>query len=124
MNSFIIKFLMNLKSASLFKKEYLSIKYSKQSLELIIALYNEGFIQSYKITNEELYILLRYFFNKPVFRFLKLVSTQSNFRYLNLKTITKLPNKKAVLFLSTSEGILTLSQCKMRKIGGKALFYC
>ena len=115
---------MSLKMSSLFRKEYLTTVLSKQSLNLTTVLYKEGFIQSYQIKNNKLNILLRYFFNKPVLRSLKIISTPSKSRFLNLKTLTKLPNKKLVLFLSTTKGILTLEQCKEQKLGGKALFYC
>jgi small subunit ribosomal protein S8 len=124
MNKSIIQFLISLKNASFLKKEYITIKYSKKMFQIVENLYSEGFIQSYKIKDDNLYILLRYFFNKPILKNLRIISTPSKFRYLNLKTIYKLPNKKSILFLSTPKGILTLSQCKLLKIGGKALFYC
>lgn len=124
MNQFIIKFLISLKNASFFKKEYISVKFSKSTFQIVESLYHEGFIQSYKIDGKNLNIVLRYFFNKSMLKDLRFVSTPSKHRYLNFKTISKLPSKKFTLFLSTNKGILTLSQCKLLKTGGKALFYC
>ena len=56
---------------------------------------------------------------------LKIVSTPSNFRYIDLKQINKLfftANK--TLVLSTNQGILTISECRKKKIGGLVLFSC
>jgi small subunit ribosomal protein S8 len=122
MTQFIINFLLTLKNASSLKKEKIKIKYSKHSLELVVCLYNEGFIHSYQLKNNQILIILRYFFNKPILKNLKIISTPSKLRYLNLKALSKLSNKKTSLFFSTSKGLLTLNQCKKNKIGGILLF--
>jgi small subunit ribosomal protein S8 len=124
MNQYIINFLIRLKNASFSKKEYINVQYSEHMLQIIKSLYEEGFIQSFKITDKTVYVVLRYFFNKPILKNIKLVSTPSRARYLNFKSLTKLSTKKFVLYLSTDKGILTLSQCKKLKVGGVALFYC
>lgn len=124
MSQFIINFLISLKNASFSKKEELNVPYSEHILQIIKNLYNDGFIQSFKIMDNSVYITLRYFFNKSILKGLKLVSTPSKSRYLSFKALTKLSTKKFVLYVSTNKGILTLSQCKKLKIGGVALFYC
>jgi small subunit ribosomal protein S8 len=124
MSQFIINFLISLKNASFSKKEELNVPYSEYILQIIKNLYNDGFIQSFKIIDNNVYIVLRYFFNKSILKGLKLVSTPSKSRYLSFKALTKLSTKKFVLYVSTNKGILTLSQCKKLKIGGVALFYC
>jgi len=54
MNTNLIKLLLNLKNASLSKKEIINVKYSKPSLNLVKLLYKEGFIQSFNITKVNL----------------------------------------------------------------------
>ena len=45
-------------------------------------------------------------------------------RYLQLKDLYKIKEKKNILILSTSKGLLTSLKCKELKIGGKILFTC
>ena len=99
--------------------------------ELLKLLYKEGFIQSFNIdsTTQLKYekqfnttIFLRYFYNKPIFSNLKIVSTPSYSKYLTFKDISKIKDKKNVLFLSTNQGFLTGLDCKKNKIGGTLLF--
>ena len=123
MNKTTTEFLISLKNASLFRKEYLILKYSKNILDILHGLYDEGFVQSYKIVDGKIFILLRYFFNKPVLKNIKLISTQSKMRNFSLKLLSKLSKKKTVIFFSTSKGIMTLSKCKKLNLGGLALFF-
>jgi ribosomal protein S8 len=130
MNINLIKFLSKLKNASISKQEVVSIDYNKLCLGVVKLLYKEGFIQSFSIkrisfsSNVELkiFITLRYFNNKPIFKNLKIVSTPSRLNYLNIKDLSKISNKKIILILSTNKGLLTSLECKKHKIGGKLLF--
>jgi len=130
MNINLIKFLSKLKNASLSKQEVISIDYNKLCLDVVKLLYKEGFIQSFSIkkisfgsnTQFKIFITLRYFNNKPIFKNLKIVSTPSRLNYLNIKDLSKISNKKIILILSTNRGLLTSLECKKHKIGGKLLF--
>jgi len=130
MNINLIKFLSKLKNASISKQEVVSVDYNKLCLGVVKLLYKEGFIQSFSIkkisfsSNVELkiFITLRYFNNKPIFKNLKIVSTPSRLNYLNIKDLSKISNKKIILILSTNKGLLTSLECKKHKIGGKLLF--
>jgi small subunit ribosomal protein S8 len=124
MNKFLVESLISLKNAAIFRKEFVSLNYSKQSLQIVHSLYLSGYIQSYKVKNAKIFILMRFFFNKPVLKDLKIISTPSNIRCLNLKQISKLSLNRSTLFMSTSKGILTAFDCKRLKIGGTALFVC
>ena len=129
MNNNIIKVLVELKNASLSRKETLVVEYNHLSSSLLKNLYKEGFIQSFKFfkgINEERKILvtLRYYFDKPVFSNLKLFSKPSHLRYMKFSDICNVSDKKYVCFFSTNKGILTILECKKRKIGGKLLFMC
>ncbi len=130
MNINLIKFLSKLKNASISKQEVISTDYNNLCLAVVKLLYKEGFIQSFSIkkvsfnSNVELkiFITLRYFNNKPIFKNLRIVSTPSRLNYLNIKDLSKISNKKIVLILSTNKGLLTSLECKKHKIGGKLLF--
>jgi len=131
MNITLIQLLLKLKNASLARKEIVTIKYNKLCLDLLKLLYIEGFIQSFNIQTInspflkkqlQITITLRYFYNKPIFKNLKIVSKPSYIKYLKLKDLCKIVDKKSVLFLSTNKGLLTSLDCKKHQIGGTLLF--
>jgi small subunit ribosomal protein S8 len=133
MNIQTIKFLNKLKNASLFNKEDITVAYSKNILGIVKILYKEGFLQSFKIVAQSnltsqvrysLVIRLRYFYDKPILKKLKIISSPSRVIYLNFLDISKLAATKNALFFSTSKGILTLLECKKQQIGGALLFIC
>jgi small subunit ribosomal protein S8 len=125
----IINFLVSLKNISVLKKEFLVYKYSKIILNIVEVLYKEGFLQSFNIVHQNffyyIYIYIRYFFNKSILKDLKLLETSSRFSFLSYHSLLKInTNSKNTLFISTTNGIMTLQQCKKNKIGGKPMFYC
>ena len=131
MNINLIKLLLKLKNASLVRKEVISIQCNTLCLELLKVLYQEGFIQSFNVSSInsntiekqfEITVVLRYFYNKPILKNLKIISTPSYVKYVTLKDLCKIPNKKRVLFLSTNKGFLTGFGCKQKQVGGTLLF--
>lgn len=130
MSNTLIKFLIKLKNASLIKQENVFFNFNALNLEIVELLYNEGFIQSFsvqentKINNFSMKIVvkLRYSSNKALLKTLKIISTPVKMVYLNLKNLSKLPTTKSVLFLSTSKGFLTGTECKKNQVGGVLLF--
>lgn len=131
MNINLIKLLLQLKNASLAKKEVVHFSCNLLCLELLKLLYNEGFIQSFKIMSKNesdaekqfrATIKLRYSYNKSALRGLKIMSTPSHSKYLTLKEISKIQDRKNILVLSTNEGLRTGMECKKSRIGGTLLF--
>jgi small subunit ribosomal protein S8 len=132
MNTTITKLLIKLKNASFSQKESIVVEYSVFTLDIIKLLYKEGFIQSFSIKLKEkeyqkkyeILISLRYFYNKPTFKYLKIVSSPSYSHNLKIKSISKLSTKKRILVFSTSKGLLNGLECKKQNIGGTLLFIC
>lgn len=130
MKNTLIKYLIKLKNASLSRRESVSIDFNSLCLELTELLYKEGFIQSFSIEEKKvnnvlkpiLNINLRYFYNKPLLKELKIISTPVQLAYLSVQNLAKLPSTKHVLFLSTSKGFLTGFNCKEKNLGGLLLF--
>ena len=130
MNINLINLLSKLKNASFSKKEQISVVYNSLCLDVVRLLYKEGFIQSFFVKQTQfssgkklkIFITLRYFNNKSVFKNLKIFSKPSKINFLNTKDLAKVTNKKFILFLSTSQGLLTNTECKKKNIGGKLLF--
>ena len=118
--------LLKLNNASGARLSKFYADYTLNNVNLIELLYEQGFIQSFVIFKKELkiFIVLRYFDNKPVFRFLKLLSTSLNFKKISFLELSRLVNKRFVLFLTTDKGYSTLYHAKKNHISGKILFLC
>jgi small subunit ribosomal protein S8 len=130
MNNSLIKFLSKLKNASSSQKEIILFDYNSLHLKLLKILYFEGLIQSFSVekcarkSSPKIKVTLRYFYNKPILKNLKILSKPSHLKYIKYSDICKIGDRKFVFFLSTSEGVLTSLQCKKKKVGGKLLFMC
>ena len=130
MSVHFVRYLLQLKNASIAKKETLSVEYSNLRERMTTTLYVEGFIQSFEIVFDlsnnfkTILITLRYFFSRSLLEGLKLLSKPSHTRYMKFSDISNIPDRRFVLFFSTDKGILTLLQCKKYTIGGKLLFIC
>jgi small subunit ribosomal protein S8 len=130
MSVYFVKFLLQLKNASIAKKEKLSVEYSDLREKMTTILYTEGFVQSFEIIFDlsnnfkTILITLRYYFSRSLLESLKLLSKPSHVRYMKFSDVSNIPDRRFVLFFSTDKGILTLLECKQYKIGGKLLFIC
>jgi len=126
MNSTQIRFLIQLKNAYAIKNQIVLVEKNKTIEELIPLLYAEGLIQSFSVLSEKksIQIFLRYFATTPVFKHLKIFSTPSKKVTLQYKDLCKINDKQKIFFVSTNGGILSISDCKKRRIGGLLLFAC
>jgi len=133
MNIGTIKFLNQLKNASIKNELQTTVVSNDLTQNLIKLLYREGLIQSFKIrrieglnktNSKEATILLRYRHEKATFSNLTIISTPAIQRYLSLNVIDRISSKNVVFVFSTSRGLLTLEKCKRYRIGGVLLFTC
>jgi ribosomal protein S8 len=127
-----MQFLIFVKNAANCNKESVQVKYGKPIFRLVKVLYKKGFLQSYKIIflkhqqikTKKILIYLRYFYNKPVLRCVQIISSPCQVICLRYKEIVKLNETKNMLLFSTSKGILTSSECKLKGVGGTLLILC
>lgn len=127
MNTEAIRVLNSIKNSSLSNNELLKVKKNKLVSQIIELLYREGFILSFKFSKEKfssVVINLRYSFNRPLFKDLKIISSPSNLRYVSYKDIARLNIRKKLAVFSTSKGVMSFEECKSRKTGGILLFVC
>jgi ribosomal protein S8 len=128
MHSNSVKFLLVLKNASILKKEIIFFFYNNLFLKLAKILYRVGLIQDFYIEKKhkkkfKIIILLKYSFNVGILNSLKIISKPSISLFLDYEKICCMSEKTRILIVSTSEGFLTSSECKKKKIGGKIFFY-
>jgi ribosomal protein S8 len=126
MNNQIIKFISLLKNCSMSNKSSVLVAKNSFVLNCVECLYKEGLILSYLVINEKNKILikLRSVNSYVLTNKLKLVSKPSKPIYLKYSDLCRISLKNKVGFLSTSKGILTLTECKKKRIGGLFAFYC
>lgn len=93
---------------------------SKQSINILNILIKEGFIKSYKLTQQnQLNIYLKYKQNHPIINQIKRLSKPSRRIYFKNKDLYKKMN--GFYILSTSIGILTDMQAKKLNVGGEVI---
>jgi len=132
MNINTITLLSQLRSASLNNKESVILEINNFTITVLDCLYNEGLILSYTILRKKGFlnntktalVHIRYVQGKPVFENLKILSSPSFTRIVSIKNICRLNPKKENFFFSTNKGILSLQECKNKRVGGILLFMC
>ncbi len=127
MNLKLIKFLNILKNASLARKSCVLIKSNPFLLRCAEALYKEGFILSYSLSQSDakdplLCIKLRIVNDSILTSKIKFISKPSCIRHLPYHQICRFALKNKVLFFFTNKGILTLEECKQFRTGGTLSF--
>jgi ribosomal protein S8 len=104
MSVYFVKFLLQLKNASIAKKEKLSVEYSDLREKMTTILYTEGFVQSFEIIFDlsnnfkTILITLRYYFSRSLLESLKLLSKPSHVRYMKFSDVSNIPDRRFVLF--------------------------
>jgi ribosomal protein S8 len=120
----LIKFLLKIKNAYSFNIEFVELNYNKKYLKILNLLYFYGFIQSIQMNfiRSTITVHLRYFENKSLINSLKFFSIPSHHQFVSYTQLSLINDKKNFILFTTTKGLLTLSQCKLQKIGGKILF--
>jgi small subunit ribosomal protein S8 len=100
------------------------LPYNKTWVLLLRLLYQEGYIQNYKvIENTKIYVFFRYYQGKACARTIKNLYKPSKPIYLSYNDLWKFSRNSGILFVSTSAGILSHETCLKHKLGGRILFY-
>jgi ribosomal protein S8 len=130
MNKNSIHLLTLLKVASIAKKHKVIVPFNKINIKILNSLYTNGIIQNFiqfsdlKSTKKYLIVQLRFFFHMSTCSLIKIISKPSLYYYLSFSDLCLLFDKRQLLFLSTTAGILTSVECKQKKLGGIILFKC
>lgn len=125
MNSTIINKITALKTASLSKKQKLLLKCDTIILSIIKTLYKEGVVSTFyeSKTNNTITVFLKYSAEgRGLLDSLKIISKPSFSKSLTYLEICDILEKTKILIFSTNFGILNLSDCKKKKIGGQLFF--
>lgn len=124
----IADMLTRIRNAIMVNKKDVAIPLSKEKLEIIKILKNEGYIFNFKVDNSEflaqIVVELKYKDKKnSVIGGLKRISKPGRRVYEKADSIPKVLNGLGVAVLSTSKGIMTGRECEKNNVGGEVLLH-
>jgi len=116
-----------IRNAQIVSFDSVTFQYSNLKCEIAKILVNEGYINGYEILNDDLNkrlikLSLKYDKDgKPLIENIKRVSKPSRRVYTKKKDIYKVLNGFGTLILSTSVGILSGKEARIKNVGGEVL---
>ncbi len=107
-------------------KEQVKVTYSKQMIQVLKTLEEEGYIQGSSVVEvrkgvKEINVTLKYYNGEPVIQEIKRVSKPSRRVYVGTHDIPLVRNGLGCTILSTSKGILSNNQAKELNVGGEVI---
>ncbi len=99
---------------------------SKYRAKILEVLKQEGYISNYKLlpdskNNSSLVVDLKYYNGLPVIKEIKRVSRPGRRVYARADSIPKIQNGLGLAIVSTSMGIMSDSDARMKKVGGEII---
>ncbi len=107
------------------KKEVV-VPLSKMKVRLAEILQQEGYIASYSVSEKkrELKLVLRYLpSGRPAITNLRRISKPGRRVYASYDKLPRVLNGLGIAIISTSQGVMTDSEARRRKIGGEVICY-
>lgn len=123
----IADMLTRIRNASLVRKDYVLIPFSKIKFEMASLLEQEGFISRVEdedkdsIKNHNIKINLKYKGKTAVIRGIKRISKPGRRVYQNYLEMPRILPSLGLLIISTSKGLMTNIEAKKQKIGGEII---
>ena len=122
----VADYLSRIRNALSAKHDKVDIPASKIKLEITRILKEEGYIQNYKVQEEEkrqgsIRVFLKYFEGSPVITGLKQVSKPGRRVYAHKDKVPKVVGGLGICIVSTSRGIMTGDQTQKTGVGGEVL---
>ena len=101
------------------------VPHSKIKQHILDVLKEEGFITGYEVMPSgafrELVVQLKYYEGKRVIRNIERVSKPGLRTYQRSQDLKKVLGGQGISILSTSHGVMSDEECRLRKIGGEVL---
>lgn len=124
----IADYLTRVRNALQAKHEVVAIPASKEKVEISRILKEEGFIRDYHVDGEGptrvITVVLKYgAHGEKVVTGLRRISKPGMRVYAKVDAIPRVLNGLGIAIISTSEGVITDKQARMRHVGGEVLAY-
>tara|TARA_Y100000590_G_scaffold246894_1_gene277407 strand:+ start:2083 stop:2481 length:399 start_codon:yes stop_codon:yes gene_type:complete len=122
----IADMITRIRNAQLRKLSSVSIPNSKLRSKILDVLKDEGYISAYKISSENqntksLIVDLKYNNGMPVIRDIARVSKPGRRVYTKADSIPKIQNGLGIAIVSTSMGIMSDTDARLKNIGGEII---
>nr|YP_010428206.1 ribosomal protein S8 [Hydnora longicollis]USN93655.1 ribosomal protein S8 [Hydnora longicollis] len=119
----IANIITKIRNAYLIKKKIVCISYNKFSYEFVKILYKEGFIENirYHKENKNIFIILTLKERKQIH--IKYIRNSHKKFYVNHKKLPKILGGMGLSIISTSSGLMTNKEARLKNIGGEVLLY-
>lgn len=103
-----------------------AVPFSKLANGVLEVLKNEGYIKDFKKDETDpvkvkLVVELKYSDGKPVIQEIKRESKPGRRHYSNISTLSKVRNGLGIYILSTSKGVLSDYDARLKNVGGEVL---
>ena len=124
----IADMLTRIRNANQMRYQEVSVPASNLKVSLAKILKEEGFIEDYKMVNEDvqgtILLTLKYGQNKErVITGLKRISKPGLRVYAKASEVPKVLNGLGIAIISTSRGVMTDKEARKQKLGGEVLAY-
>lgn len=120
----IADFLIRIKNGYLAGKKQVEVPYSKIKEKIAQILVKEGYLKEFKIENLKFKILkltLKYEGKKPALEEVRRISKPGLRIYAKAKKIPAVRFGFGITIVSTSSGLMTLSQARKKNLGGEVI---
>lgn len=124
----IADLLTRIRNACKMQHRFVDVPFSKEKLNIITTLKEQGFIQDFLERKLDSQGTIRVFIKygtgrKPVIQGLKRVSKPSCRKYVKHNEIPKVLGGMGISILSTSQGVMADRAARERKVGGELICY-
>jgi ribosomal protein S8 len=124
-NSLLSSLVAQLNLGSLRRVRFITVNYTKLTIDIIKLLYKEGVIRLYMLKGTKILIFFKYFRGCHLFKF-KIVSKASKRSYWSLNKLSlnySKENFSGFYIISTSMGLFSSNECLLYKhLSGEILF--
>ena len=115
-----------IRNAQLRALNNVTIPNSKFRVRILDVLKREGYISNYKLLSDtknknSLVVDLKYYNGLPVIKEIKRISSPGRRVYAKADSIPKIQNGLGLAIVSTSMGIMSDSDARMKKVGGEII---
>lgn len=122
----IADFLTRIRNATRARHKYVDVNWSKMNQSLAQLLKDAGFVEQFIVKSEggisHMRIYLRYRKDKEsVIRGLERISSPGRRLYVGCEDMPKIFNGMGIAIVTTSQGVMTGSEARRRKVGGELL---
>jgi len=122
----IADMITRIRNAQLRNLKNVNIPNSKLRAKILDVLKNEGYILDYKIsqdekTNKHLSVKLKYNNGTPVIQEISRISKPGRRIYTKAESIPRIQNGLGIAIVSTSMGIMTDNDARLKNVGGEII---